>query len=59
VEEVVVGGLELIGFLVFVALEEEEASLWYGERLLPNAALAHHERRLAALQCLDRDLPTP
>jgi hypothetical protein len=43
-QQVVVGGLELGGFLVFVALEEEEARLWHGEHLLPNAALAHDER---------------
>src|SRR5918911_370882 len=49
--------LELVGVLMLVALEEQKARFRDGERLLPNATLAHDDRRLATFERLDRDRP--
>src|SRR5215216_6836234 len=56
-QQVVIKGLELVGVLVLVALEEQEARFRNSECLLPDAALAHRERRLSAFKRLDCDRP--
>ena len=42
---------------MLVALEEQKARPRDGERLLPDATLTYHERRVTLLQRLHRDRP--